>query len=120
MYKAVGSPKNKRPHDFLRYSGGSFADYIADQLDLGSGKSRSQPGAASPRDRVVRTSALYDLAISGDVQAIKVWLDHVAGRAPQAIEHSGKAEIPRTRVVVVEDNGRPTRPPLGKPEEPVP
>ena len=44
----------------------------------------------------------------------------LAGRAPQAIEHSGKAEIPRTRVVVVEDNGRPTRPPLGKPEEPVP
>jgi hypothetical protein len=57
--------------------------------------------------------ALYELAISGDVQAIKVWLDHVAGKAPQAIEHSGQVELPRTRLVIVEDNGRPTRPPLG-------
>lgn len=32
---------------------------------------------------------LVALARDGDVAAAKVWLDHVAGRAPQAIELSG-------------------------------
>jgi hypothetical protein len=62
-------------------------------------------------------AALYEMAISGDVQAIKVWLDHMAGRAPQAIEHSGKVETPPGRVIIVESNGRPTRPPLGMQEK---
>jgi hypothetical protein len=56
---------------------------------------------------------LYNLAIGGDVAAIRTWLDHVAGKAPQALELSGKVETPTARVIIVEDNGRPTRPPLG-------
>jgi hypothetical protein len=60
IYKAVGSPKNKRPNDFLRYSGAAFVDYIADQLSFGVGISHSETAtthsgtASSLRDLVVR------------------------------------------------------------------
>jgi hypothetical protein len=58
------------------------------------------------------------LAVGGDVQAAKVWLDHVVGKAPASVEHSGKVETsPRGVIVVVEDNGRPIRPPLNAGED---
>jgi hypothetical protein len=41
------------------------------------------------------------MAIAGDVQAAKVWLDYVIGRPPQAVEVSGPPEGARIPISLV-------------------
>jgi hypothetical protein len=61
--------------------------------------------------------ALYEAAIDGDTVAARLWLEHCLGKAPATIEHSGQIATPPGRVIIVESNGRPTRPPLGMQEK---
>jgi hypothetical protein len=57
--------------------------------------------SVSPQDAVNVMKCLYDMAIAGDVQAARVWLDHVLGKPPQAVEVSGPPEGARIGISVV-------------------
>jgi hypothetical protein len=59
--------------------------------------------SVDPADAVNVMNCLYDMAIAGDVQAAKVWLDHVLGKPPQAVEVAAPAgrTLDLTTIMVV-------------------
>jgi hypothetical protein len=44
---------------------------------------------ATPERVAAVEKTLYEAAVGGDIAAIKVWLEHMIGRPPQALEVSG-------------------------------
>ena len=50
---------------------------------------RTLVDCATPEKVKEIEAKLYSLAISGDIAAIKIWLDHLIGRPVQAVELSG-------------------------------
>jgi hypothetical protein len=53
---------------------------------------------ATTKDQVIAVGQeLYELAIQGDVAAAKTWLEHIIGKAPQSIEHTGAEGEPLDR-----------------------
>jgi hypothetical protein len=55
---------------------------------------RAWLAAATPERVEALADKLFELALTGDVQAARVWLEHVIGKPLQAVEVSGPDRAP--------------------------